>query len=250
MLNIVLYSLLIMLSSLVGVFSVWHKMGRVIERNLHFLVSFSAGVFLIVSLQLSKEVFEHAETIGAGLFWVVAGAVVIFLFFKLFPFFHHHHDEFEEHSHSKIDARRILLSDSLHNIGDGIFLAASFGVSMGLGVATAVSIFVHELFQEMSEFFVLRQAGYSTKKALGLSFLVSATILIGALGSFFLLDFFEVLEVPLLGIASGSFFIVVAHDLIPHAFMTPTFKKDYLRHVGWFLAGLVLMIGLSFLISH
>lgn len=251
MITILVYSLLIMLASLVGVVVVWRRAGALIERNLRYLVSFSAGVFLIVTYHLSGEVLGHAGSVTGGLAWILAGAVAIFLLFKLLPAFHHHHDKGEEgeHTHSMIDARRILVSDGLHNIGDGILLAGGFVVSPVLGVATAVGIFVHELVQEVSEFFVLRQAGYSTKQALGLNFLFSATILIGSLGSFFLLDKFEALEVPLLGLAAGSFLVVVFHDLIPHSVRTSQHKTHYLKHLLWFLIGLLIMLGINSIVA-
>lgn len=243
MTDIVLYALLVMLASLVGVFTVWKQAGKVIEKNLSFLVSFSAGVFLVITYQLAHETLEHASTPISGFIWVIIGALGIWLFFKFLPHFHHHHDEHEEDdtTHSHIDARRILVSDAIHNLGDGILLATAFTVSGGLGVATAISIFIHELVQEVSEFFVLRQAGYSIKRALTVNFFISGTILIGALGGTFLLDTFEMFEVPLLGIAAGSFFIVVLHDLIPHSVRASVKKTHYLKHALWFLVGLLLM---------
>ena len=93
-------------------------------------------------------------------------------------------------AHPPLDARRLLLTDGIHNAADGIFLAASYAVSPALALVAGVSIFVHEALQEISEFFVLKDAGYSTKGALVVNFLTSSTIIIGAIGGDFLLDFF------------------------------------------------------------
>jgi len=246
MIEILLYSVLIMLASLVGVFSVWRRAGRAIERNLNLLVSFSAGVFIVIAYQLGIEVVEHSATLGSGLVWIVIGLLTVWLLFKFLPSSHHHHDEASEtHPHSRLNARRIMTSDALHNLGDGILLATSFAVSSSLGMLTALSIFVHELVQEISEFFVLRQAGYSTKSALILNFAISATVLLGALGGFFLLESFETLEVPLLGLASGAFLVVVFHDLIPHSVRSSKRENLYWRHLLWFLIGAVLMFAVS-----
>ena len=251
MFAVFIYSVLIMLASLGGVLFVWKKAGKVIEQHLGFLVSFSAGVFLIVAYQLGQEALEHAETLSIGLAWIFAGAVGIWVLFKIIPQFHHHHDEKEEkHTHSKLDARRILFGDAVHNIGDGILLAASFAISTSLGVVTALSVFIHELVQEVSEFFVLKQAGYSTKKALSWNVLISATILIGSLGGFFLLDTFEMFEVPLLGISAGAFLIVIFHDLIPHSVRTSESKTHYVKHVMWFVLGLALMLVVNMFAVH
>ena len=249
--EIFLYSAIVMLASLVGVVFVWHKAGQIIERNLSFLVSFSAGVFIVIAYQLGTEAVEHSDTLGSGLVWIILGVLAVWLLFKSLPSFHHHHDEgLETHPHSRLDARRIMISDALHNMGDGILLATSFTVGSSLGVLTALSIFVHELVQEMSEFFVLRQAGYSTKKALVLNFAISGTILLGALGGFFLLESFEALEVPLLGLSSGAFLVVVLHDLIPHSVRASKQKNLYSKHLMWFLAGFVLMLVVNMFATH
>lgn len=248
MFEVASYAVLIMLASLVGVISVWKHIGHFIERNLRFLVSFSAGVFLVVAYQLGVETVEHSNTFYEGITWVLVGVIVIFLIFKFLPTFHHHHDDKEEaeaHSHTPIDVRRILVGDGIHNIADGILLAASFAVSSALGMITALGIFVHELVQEVSEFFVLKQAGFSTKRALWLNFIVSSTILVGAFGGLFLLQTFESFEIPLLGFAAGSFLIVVLHDLVPHSVRTSQTKTQYFKHILWFLIGILFMVGVN-----
>lgn len=251
MIELFSYSIIIMLASLVGVVSIWHRIGQVIERHLNLLVSFSAGVFLVIAYRLGREALEYSTAPGSGLIWIIIGSLAIWLLFKFLPSFHHHHKEgLGEHSHSRLDARRIMVGDALHNIGDGILLASSFVVSSSLGVLTALSIFVHELVQEMSEFFVLKQAGYSTKKALILNFAISSTILLGALGGSFLLESSQMFEAPLLGLASGAFLVVVLHDLIPHSVRTSRQKNLYQKHLKWFLAGIALMSVVNTLAAH
>jgi len=240
-----------MLASLVGVFSIWHRAGEVIERNLSLLVSFSAGVFIIIAYQLGFEAVEHSGSLTSGLAWVISGALGFWLLFKLIPLSHHHHDEAHEaRHHSRLDVRRIMASDAFHNIGDGIVLAASLAVSSSLAFFATLSIFVHELVQEMSEFFVLKQGGYSTKKALALNFTISSTILFGSIGGFFLLESFEALEVPLLGLTSGAFLVVVLQDLIPHSIRESKYNQLYGKHLIWFLFGLVLMLAIGALLPH
>ncbi len=260
MTTLLLASLLVMAASLAGVVAVWKRAGRILERNADFLVSFSAGVFLVVAYRLATEAVEHADSFGDGVLWVFLGALFTWVLFKLVPMLHSHHDDADEHEHahegldqhdhSSLDIRRMLLGDGLHNIGDGLLLAASFAVSPALGIAAAASVFVHELIQGISEFFVLRSAGYSARQALTLNLIINSTILIGALGGYFLLDALEVLEVPLLGLAAGTFLVVVLHDLIPHSVKSSTEKLHYTKHMVWFLVGLAIMFGASAFISH
>lgn len=250
MLEILVASLLVMLASFSGKIVAWRQMGPLIERNLHFFVSFAAGVLLVVIYQLSKEIIEHAGSLVLGLPWIALGALIVFVAFRYLPHFHHHHDAAGDHTHSRIDANRILFSDGIHNIGDGVVIVTSFAVSTFLGVAATISILLHEVLQEISEFFVLREAGLTERQAFTYNFLVSSTILIGAIGAYFLLETFETLEVPLLGLAAGSYLVVVFHDLIPHSIGEAHARGHYLKHAVFFLVGVAFMIILVTFLPH
>lgn len=246
--TILFASFLVMLVSLSGKLITWRGVGPLIERNLHYFVSFAAGVLLVIAYSLSKEIVEHAGSLAAGLPWIAIGAVVVLVAFKYIPSFHHHHDV-DGQAHSAIDANRILASDAVHNVGDGMVIAVSFAASPVLGIATTASIMVHEMLQEISEFFVLRSAGLSVRMALILNFAASSTILIGALGAYFLLERFEMLEVPLMGLAAGSYLIVVFHDLIPHSFMSGGVRHLW-RHIAYFVVGGAMMLGIGYVLPH
>lgn len=248
---LIIASFIIMLASIVGKIFTWQVLGNFIKKNLGLLVSFSAGVFLVVVISLGQEVFEHAENFTTPLIWILAGMIGVSLLFRFLPGFHHHHsDHHEDDEHGHLDARRITLSDAVHNIGDGILLAASFSISVEIGIAATISIFVHELVQEISEFFVLKQAGLSDKRALLINFITSGTILIGAIGGYFFLTSFEALEVPLLAISMGAFLVVVFQDLIPESVRHSHKKKEYLKHFILFLLGVAVMFGISLVASH
>jgi len=250
--EIIIASLIIMLASLLGVVFAWKTMKDFVEKNMGLLVSFSSGVFLVIVFSLGLEIFEHsAGNLLWPVIWVLSGMVGITLLFKILPGFHHHHDESHEHEHhSHIDARKIVLSDAVHNIGDGILLASSFAVSLQVGIAVAVSIFVHECVQTISQFFVLRGAGYSFFKALRINFFASSSVLIGSLGGFFLLEKFESLEIPLLAISAGAFLVVVVQDLIPESIRHSKNKNNYFHHIIFFLLGLTVMSVVKFLFGH
>lgn len=251
MIEVLVASFLVMLVSLSGKLITWRQAGPLIEKNLHFLVSFAAGVLLVITFNLGQEIVEHAGSLSAGLPWIAIGALVVMVAFRYLPAFHHHHDaDTHDHAHSRIDANRILLSDGIHNIGDGVVIVASFAASPLLGIASTISILIHETLQEISEFFVLREAGLSARTALLYNFLVSSTILIGTIGAYFLLERFEAMEVPLLGLAAGSYLIVVFHDLIPHSLSKATERGHYLRHAVFFFIGAALMGSLITFLPH
>lgn len=250
MISVLAASLVIMLASFSGKFIVWKQAGPIVERNLHFLVSFAAGVLLVVLYGLAMEIVELAGSLSAGLPWIVIGAVAVLIAFRFLPQFHHHHESRGDHTHSKIDANRILLSDGIHNISDGVVIVASFAASPFLGIISTVSILVHEVLQEISEFFVLKEAGLPTNKALFYNFLTSATILIGSIGGYFLLESFDMLEIPLLSLAAGSYLIVVFHDLLPHSFGAALERGHYVKHIVFFLLGLSAMLALTIVLPR
>ena len=246
MIEILAASLLVMFASLAGVFSLWQRAEKIIERNLDFLISFSAGVFVVIVYRLSVETIEHAGQAVLGFTWILIGALFIWTVFKLLPALHMHAETVE----TRINPRRILVSDSIHNIGDGVLLAATFSVSVALGVVTTASILIHEVLQEISEFFILRKGGYTPQKALSLNFFTSSSILVGSVGGFFFLELFEYLEPPLLGFAAGALLVVVLTDLIPHSIGGSYERLHYVKHILLFLIGVSLMLAVSVFITH
>lgn len=233
--------LLIIAASLIGKITVWKVAGNFIERNLDYLVSFAAGVFLVLVVFLSQEVVEGSSTPAYGFAWIIGGLLLVWLVTKLIPEGHHHYHADEEDFPQTIDARKMLIGDSLHNIGDGVLLAVTFVASPLLGIITAISIFIHELVQEISEFFILRHAGYSTNSALRINFMTATTILIGALGGYFLFAQFSSLEIPILGFATGAILALLMQDLIPHSFRHAREKKCAPKHILTALVGVALM---------
>jgi zinc and cadmium transporter len=240
-----------MLASLSGITLASRVFADFMKRNLHFLVSFSAGVFLVVTYGLAQEALEH-NTLQIGLLWILIGCVATWILMKMIPESHHHHEEGSDHIHSNIDARRIVLADTVHNLGDGILLAGAFAVSTAFGIITAVGVLIHEILEEISEFFVMKEAGWSTKKALAINFFTSSSILVGAIGAYFLFETMEHAEPILLALAAGVFLVVVLQDLIPHSIRKSSEEKHIClkKHIVWFLFGIILMSGVNTLLSH
>lgn len=247
MLEIIVASLAVMAASLAGVFFTSRTLSGWMHKNLSLLVSFSAGIFLVVSLSLLFEAFESLSVpVALGFFGL--GFIVIGGIFSLLPHAHHHHADHCDHA--KIDPRRILASDAIHNIGDGILIAVSFAASPALGVASTISILIHEIIQEVSEFFVLKESGYSSKKALSLNFAISGTILIGSILAFFFISEITAIQTPLLAFSGGAFLYTVLKDLLPHSIKESKDKDELLNHVIWFVMGITIFLVLSHSFGH
>jgi zinc and cadmium transporter len=249
-LQIIGAGLLVMLASLSGVLFTHNVAAKFLEEKLSYLVSFSAGVFLVTSGALALEVFELADTALMAVLFIGTGYMLAWGLEYLIPETHQHHDPECDHDHhhsNKTSARKLIVGDAVHNVADGIMLVPAFLVSPVLGVAVTVSVLIHEALQEVSEFFVLRQAGYSTKRALLINFAVSSTIFIG-IGLSYLAVVSHDLEVLLLALAAGFFLHVVLHDLIPK----PHHHADsagFVKHLVVLLVGLAVMSLVAFAIK-
>jgi zinc transporter ZupT len=230
--EVLVAALVVMITSLVGIVFVQKTASQFLEDKLSFLVSFSAGVFLITAGALALEVFELATSLWMGALLVSLGYFLAWLLQVIFPETHHHHEPSScGHSHAK--ARNLIVADGIHNMADGVILVTAFSVSPALGLAVTTSVVIHEALQEVSEFFVLKKAGYSNKQALLINFAVSSTILIGVALGYYALASHE-LEVFLLAISAGFFLHVVIHDLLP--------KKSHHESVSSFTKHLALVV--------
>jgi zinc and cadmium transporter len=230
----------IMIASLVGVIFTRKSINGWLVKNLKFLVSFSAGVFLFSSFNLITESLELSSHMGNKNIAIISTAVGFLIFLitqKIIPESHHHHEEECEDGHKESGWKRMLLGDAIHNIGDGIIIASTFLIDIKIGIITSLGILVHETLQEISEFFVLKKFGLSTKSALIKNFLVSGTILIGIVLGVFVKGN-EILDTIILGVAGGGFIFLVFHDLLPYK----DFKnKKFWKHILFFILGFSLV---------
>ncbi len=236
--------LVVMSVSLIGVIFSARTQLAFVDRHLPLLISFAAGVFLVTSFGLAIEVFHLVHEWWLALILIVCGYVAAALVQYLLPEVHHHH---EEECAKKRGAQKIIIGDSIHNVADGVVLVASFATSPVLGMAATVSIVIHEALQEMSEFFVLRRAGYSIKKALVVNVMVASTVFVGiALGYLALAS--TLLEGVLLAFAAGFFFHVVTHDLLLP--LAQNEKKNLTYHIVTIICGALLMVGVTLFIGE
>lgn len=248
--ELVLTTVLVMFASLIGVITVWRGVGDWLRKNTGYVTSFAAGVFLVVTMTLAQHALAESDLVLPIVAYMLAGFGLIYGLSNLTQFFHHHYHSSSEHEHTKSEAYRILFSDGLHNIGDGLLLAVSFQISVATGITAGLAVFFHELVQEISEFFVLKKSGLSTRRALLYNLGVSATILVGAVLGTIAINQVEFLHIPLLGLTAGSFLVVIAHDLIPHSIREARAQHDVYQHIYWFLLGVILMLAAKLLLPH
>ncbi len=210
---IIISVLVIMLASLSGVLFIQNKIKKFADKHLPKLLTFAVGVFGATTLLLLTESNEHSGLSQTTLY-ASLGLLIMYVLFKIIPDTHHHHETETDHNHSHIDARKMLLGDAIHNIGDGLLIVPAFLISLETGIIVTIAIFIHEFIQEIAEFFVLKSAGYSTREALVKNFLVSSSIIVGVVASL-TLSSVEAIEAPLLAFSAGCFIYILSKDLLP-----------------------------------
>jgi zinc and cadmium transporter len=221
------------------------------EKNLKYLISFSAGVFLIIFINLTNETYEHTGDFLLTGIYLLAGFLFITIVSVFIPEYHHHHTkEIDlEHTHSIKSAQRMILGDAIHNIGDGIVLAIAFMANPFVGLVATLGIVIHETIQEISEFFVLRDAGFSVREALIRNFVASSTILVGAIVGFTIANT-EAITALILGISAGAFLFISINDLLPRIIHHSRRDKAYSRYVQFAVLGMLTIFALTSLIGH
>ena len=208
-----------------GVFLALPKKQR--EGVLPHLVSFATGALLGAAL---LALIPHA-VLGAGSDRVhevgialIAGIALFFILEKFLLWRHCHDDHCDEHTVSdehhhqarkKASGSLVLVGDALHNLLDGVLIAAAFLTDVHLGIVTALAIMAHEIPQEVGNFAVLLHSGVSRGRALGLNLLTSLTAVIGGVIGYFALETAVRILPFALAVAAASLLYVAVADLIP-----------------------------------
>jgi len=209
---------------------------RVVER----MVSFSVGVLLATALLHSlPEAFESGADPRALFGTLLAGLLGFFLLEKISLLRHSHHHEGDghhhHHGHDREEAGRsgltILVGDTFHNFADGIVIAAAFLADPHIGLVTALAIAAHEIPQEVGDFIVLLNAGFSKGRAFAFNLLSSLAAILGGIVCYFLLDQLTGWIPYLLVIASSSFVYIAVSDLMPQMQRKPRLKESAVQVV-------------------
>jgi zinc and cadmium transporter len=212
---------------------------RAREGALPHLVSFATGALLGAALlaliphAVEGAGIENVHAVGIAL---IAGIALFFVLEKFLLWRHCHDDHCVEHpvgdahahdhqgndhAHQHEQARRkasgalVLVGDALHNVLDGVLIAAAFLTDVHLGIVTTVAIMAHEIPQEVGNFAVLLNSGVSRRRALVLNLMTSLTAVIGGVIGYFALEQALAALPFALAVAAASLLYVAVADLIP-----------------------------------
>jgi zinc and cadmium transporter len=84
-----------------------------------------------------------------------------------------------------------------------------------LGIAASLAVIAHEVPQEVGDFAILLENGYSRTRALALNTLSSLATLPGAVAAYFFLGATEEAVPFILALSAASFIYIAVADLVP-----------------------------------
>lgn len=202
-------------------------------RMLSPMVSFAIGALLGAAfLAILPHAFESPVVGGAHTvtLTVLCGILVFFLLEKMVIWRHCHTDDCEAHVPDMDKVRTaatgnlILIGDGIHNMVDGVLIAAAFLTDIHLGIVTSIAVIAHEIPQELGDFAVLLHSGFSRTRALVYNVLTSLTTVIGGVAAYFSLALANRVVPYVLAIAASSFIYIAVADLIPGLHKRPEFS--------------------------
>lgn len=193
-------------------------------RLMPAMIAFATGALLAAALVgLLPEAMELAGPGGAGKvgFGLLAGIGLFFVLEKLVLWRHCHDDHCETHDLPRGDSPRngsaalVITGDTMHNVLDGVLIAAAFLTDIRLGIMTGLAVMAHEIPSEVGNFAVLLHGGLSRAQAFGWNLVSGFGSVIGGVIGYFALSAVEpLLPVALAVSAAGLLYVAVA-DLIP-----------------------------------
>lgn len=204
----------------------------------HYLTAFAAGALLASAFfDLLPESLEHTPPL-----WALVG---ILAFFLLERFIHHHHSHGKNIEEKKAVVPLIILGDTMHNFTDGVAIAATFLISIPLGVVTALAVAAHEIPQEIGDFGLLLNRGMKRGRVLLINLYSSMSALFGALLTYIYKDSIEGFLPLILSVTAGFFIYIALANLIPEIHHRDNQKVAFWEGVCLFAGVVVVYLAIS-----
>lgn len=212
-----------------------------LNRAISHLISFAVGALLGGAfLHLIPRAFEH-DAVGSDTpLYIVAGIMGFFVLERFLHVHHEHHLEGEPHPTQPIVAMSII-GGTMHNLVDGMIVAASYAVSIEAGFVTTAAILLHQIPQEIGDFGILVHGGLAPRRALFYNFLSGIGAVVGAAAAVLIGSVSASFAPIIVAVTAGSFIYIAASDLIPELRRSPGHKAS-LQQLLLMAAGVALML--------
>lgn len=134
-----------------------------------------------------------------------------------------------------------LISDCFHNFIDGALICGSYLVDYNIGVATTIAVILHEIPQEIGDFGILLNSGFSKKSALLFNLLSASSSIFGCIIAYLISKDINNFTNIILAFTAGSFIYIAVSDLIPDLHKETKISKSLVQIIGIILGILVML---------
>ena len=223
---------------------------KLLPHTVSFAIGALLGAAFLALLPHALIVDKNIDFHDLGLTLLI-GLLGFFLLEKMVLWRHCHSTHCEVHSptdatplshhhtHEKdASGTLIIIGDAVHNIVDGVLIAAAFMTDIDLGIVTALAVAAHEIPQEIGDFAILLNSGFKRKRALFFNVLASMGTLLGAVIAYYSLQSMQHALPYILAIAASSFIYIAVADLIP-GLHKKTELKETLQQMSLIILGVV-----------
>ena len=233
---------LVSIISLVGIFTFSIK-DNLMQKIIFCLIGFSAGALIgSAFLHILPEALQKTNS-TAVFYYLILGIILFFLMERYLHWRHCHDENCRIHAFTYLN----LFGEAFHNFIDGMAIAASFIISIKLGITTTLAIILHEIPKEMGNFGVLIYGGFNRKKALFYNFISALMAVIGAIAGYFIADFAHDFSSFIMPLTAGGFIYIAMSDLIPEVHKEINQKRATLAFIAFLFGILFIALAKKFL---
>lgn len=213
---------------------------RLFQKIILPLVSLAAGTLIGGAFfHLLPEAITKMGNVSTVYISLAAGFI---LFFILEQFLHWHHCHYSLMRHQPV-SYLILLADGVHNFIGGLAIGSAFVIDIKFGITIWLIAAAHEIPQELGDFGILINSGWSRKGALIFNMISALTFPLGAVLVYIISK--EVNVSLLLPFAAGNFLYIGAADLIPQLHTKKTIEQAI--QFFTFILGVLIMLMLTWI---
>ncbi|MFB0562834.1 MAG: ZIP family metal transporter [Candidatus Lokiarchaeia archaeon] len=246
---IIASTLIVSLLSLIGIITLAFNKSF-LDKILFFLIAFAAGALMGGAFfHILPESVEHIEPLNFSILLIV-GFATFFLLERFIYWRHCHEGVCDVHPFTYLN----LFGDGIHNLIDGVLIAASYMLDINLGIVITLAVIAHEIPQEIGDFGILVYGGFERFKALGYNLLTALTAVGGALITYFVFQGSVIsggytwFVYAVLPFAAGGFIYIASSDLVPELHKEQNLKRS-LASIASFLLGIILLLVVKYILA-
>jgi zinc transporter, ZIP family len=200
-----------------GALAVWFGVG---ERTLGMVMAFGSGVLIsAVAFELVEEAFDKAGGRGSVALGLCAGSVTFYVGDALIDRMGGAHRKHSGGRQAEGSALAIVLGIVLDGIPESLVLGLTIVASGSVSVALLVAVALSNLPEAIAASSGLAQAGWATRRILGLWTLVAVVSGLAALVGFAVFDSASPGTIAfVLSFAGGAVLTMLADTMMPEAF--------------------------------